>query len=279
MPTRRATVLLGLLWCAGCLVPPWEWDGLDPNVPPVTEGSWYRPTVDTTWTWQLRGTLNESYDVQAYDVDLFDTPRETISRLKQSGRRVICYFSAGSSEDWREDDGDFHFTDRGLPMAGWAGERWLNIRSETVMAVMQARLARAVEKGCDGVEPDNVDGYANATGFHLSAADQRAFNRALANDAHRRGLTVALKNCGGLAPELVAYFDLSLNEQCHELNECGELQPFLDAGKPVFNAEYQPSYREDPGLAELCARARADRTRTLVLALELDDSFRASCDP
>ena len=31
--------------------------------------------------------------------------------------------------------------------------------------------------GCDGVEPDNVDGYVNDTGFDLTAGDQLDFNR------------------------------------------------------------------------------------------------------
>lgn len=42
---------------------------------------------------------------------------------------------------------------------------------------MQARLDLAVQKGCDGVEPDNVDGYQNNSGFPLTAQDQLAYNR------------------------------------------------------------------------------------------------------
>ncbi len=252
-------------------------DSLDPNVPPVTQGTWYRPGISSTWTWQLLGTPNETYNVEVYDLDLFDVPPETITRLKMSGRRVLCYFSAGSAEDWRDDDNTFSVLDKGLPMQGWAGERWLDIRRSTVMDVMRRRLQRAVDKGCDGVEPDNVDGYTNRTGFLLTAQDQLAFNRALANHAHNLGLAVALKNSGAQAAQLVAYFDLSLNEQCHQLDECAELRPFLDAGKPIFNAEYLEAFREDPERSRLCERARAAGTRTLVLDVALDDSFRHAC--
>ncbi len=35
-----------------------------------------RPS-DTTWHWQLNGELNSSYGVDVYDIDLFDTPKET----------------------------------------------------------------------------------------------------------------------------------------------------------------------------------------------------------
>lgn len=45
---------------------------------------------------------------------------------------------------------------------------------------MSARLKKAQDKGCDGVEPDNVDGYTNDNGFHLTAHDQLTFNKWLA---------------------------------------------------------------------------------------------------
>jgi hypothetical protein len=250
---------------------------LDVNAPPLTDGNWYKPDTDTSWQWQLRGTLNETYDVELYDVDLFDTPVETIARLKSAGRKVICYFSAGSSENWREDHSRFQLWDQGTPLVGWSGERWLDIRSANVVDIMHARLDRAVEKGCTGVEPDNVDGYQNKTGFLLTHDDQLAYNRHIANEAHARGLAVGLKNDGAQTGELVAYFDFSLNEQCHAFNECGNLTPFLDAGKPIFNAEYEARFQEDPDRSALCEQAREERIQTLVLPLELDDRFRLSC--
>lgn len=147
---------------------------------------------------------------------------------------MICYFSAGSAEDFRSDCGRFADSDLGEVLEGFEGEVWVDIRSQNVFDIMLLRLDRAVANGCDGVEPDNVDGYTNDTGFDLTATDQLAFNRHLANEAHRRGLSVALKNAGDQAAELVDYFDFELNEQCHEFNECGQLQVFLDRDKPVL---------------------------------------------
>jgi hypothetical protein len=60
--------------------------------------------------------------------------------------------------------------------------------------ILFARLDLAVAKGCDGVEPDNVDGYANNTNFPLTVQDQLQFNIWLANEAHARGLSIGLKN-------------------------------------------------------------------------------------
>jgi hypothetical protein len=265
---------VGWLCAAGCGGP-----GFDPDVPPVTEGEWYRPVVETTWQWQLTGTPNTSYEVEVYDLDLFDTDEATIAELHEQGRQVLCYFSAGSSEDWRPDYDRFTGADKGYKLDGWAGERWLDIRSENVLAVMLDRLDLAVDKGCDGVEPDNMDAYDNRSGFRLTADDQLGWNKRIGNEAHLRGLSVALKNDGDQAGELVDYFDLSVNEQCHEYDECERLVPFTEAGKPIFNAEY-PGSESAAGAARerLCAEAVAAKTRTLLLPLDLDDSFRIGCD-
>jgi endo-alpha-1,4-polygalactosaminidase (GH114 family) len=38
-----------------------------------------------------------------YDLDLFNTPQRVIGQLHALRRKVICYFNAGSWEDWRPD--------------------------------------------------------------------------------------------------------------------------------------------------------------------------------
>ncbi len=254
--------------------------GLDPDVPPVTQGDWYRPGVAATWQWQLQGAVNTSYDVEVYDIDLFDALPAVTEQLLGAGRRVICYFSAGSFEGFRPDADQFLTADLGNPLDDFPDERWLDIRSSSVHEIMRARLDIAVQKSCDGVEPDNVDGFTNDTGFPLTATDQLAFNRFLANEARTRGLAVALKNDLDQIPELVDYFDFSVNEQCHEFNECDQLQPFITAGKPVLNAEYADQFVSDPAQRQtMCAAALAQNLRTLVLPIDLDDSFRFTCDP
>ncbi len=253
--------------------------GSDTEIPPVTSGTWYRPPVATTWQWQLQGDVNIAYDVALYELDLFETPASVISALKASGRRLLCYFSAGSWEDFRPDAGQFPSSVLGSVYFGFPDERWLDVRSPEVMTIMKARLDLAVQRGCDGVEADNVDGFENPTGFPLTAADQLAFNRTLYNEAHSRGLSVAMKNDVGQVADLLAYVDLHVNERCHELNECNLLDPFVVQGKPVLNAEYLQLYVADAAARDaMCAAARESGLRTLVLPEDLDDSFRFSCD-
>ena len=107
---------------------------------------------------------------------------------------AICYFSAGSFENWRPDAAAFPASVKGSSN-GWPGENWLDIRQWSVLGpIMGARMDLAVSKGCDGVEPDNMDGYSNSTGFPLTAADQITYNTNIANLAHSKGLSVGLKN-------------------------------------------------------------------------------------
>ncbi len=257
---------------------------LDPDVLPITEGSWYRPNVPTTWQWQLQpnsdGEINQSYDVDVYDMDLFDSSQSLIDSLHDEGRKVICYFSAGTFESFRDDADRFAPDDLGSPLEDFADERWLDIRSNTVRAVMLERLDIAAEKNCDGVEPDNVDGFANDSGFDLTATDQLAFNRFLANEAHQRGLAVGLKNDLDQISDLVEYFDFAVNEQCHEFDECDALQAFLLADKPVFSAEYADALvnsADQRGVT--CENSRSLMIQTLILPTDLDDSFRFTCEP
>jgi hypothetical protein len=248
--------------------------------PPVraTSGTWI-PQVSDTWQWQLRGTVDTRVNAKVYDIDLFDTPAATISSLKASGRRVVCYFSAGSAENWRSDYSSFAAADMGNSLDGWVGERWLDTRSANVRKIMKSRLDLAASKGCDGVEPDNVDGYTNSPGFPLTATTQLDYNSFLANEAHSRGLAVALKNMVELLSPLEPYFDFAVNEQCNEYDECGGYSAFTSKGKPVFNAEYASKWVTDASArASLCAYSSAANIHTLVLPLALDGSFRYSCD-
>lgn len=253
-----------------------ETDGLWPSLtlqPIETPSSIWQPKPGTTWQWQLLGEINTSWDVEMYDIDLFNTPASVIEQLKSEGRIVICYFSAGSYEDWRPDAAQFPPEVIGEPLDGWPGEYWLDIRQiETLAPVIAARLDLAVGKGCNGVEPDNVDGHANETGFPLSARDQIAYNRWLAEEAHARGLSVGLKNTLDLIPGLVDTFDWALNEQCFQYEECDALLPFIKVNKAVFGVEYEG----DP--ADYCPRAAVMGFSWLTKTYNLADEPPGACE-
>ncbi len=238
---------------------------------PAANGIW-QPPPGTTWQWQLRGEIDTSYDVEMYDIDLFDAPQSVIDELQAQGRVVICYFSAGSWENWRDDADQFPEEVLGKTLQGWSDEKWLDIRQiDLLEPVMTSRLDYAVQRGCDGVEPDNVDGYANNSGFPLTYDDQIAYNIWLANAAHERGLSVGLKNDLDQVADLEPYFDWALNEECFAYDECDLLLPFIEAGKAVFGVEYNGDR------AEYCPQAIAMNFSWLEKTLDLDAEPPGDC--
>lgn len=206
--------------------------------------------VDGSWHLQLDGTL-QTPDRQVYDIDLYDTPTSTITTLKAQGRIVICYFSAGTWEDWREDASQYPDAAKGKALDDWAGERWLDIRRQDVRNLLAKRLDLAVSKGCDGVDPDNVDGYSNDNGLNLTQGEQLSFARWMAKHAHLRNLSVGLKNAIELLPYVADDYDFAVNESCYQYKECDVYKTLRSQGKPVFIAEYR-SYN-----ASMCAQAAA----------------------
>jgi hypothetical protein len=237
-----------------------------------SNSGYWQPHPGTSWQYQISGTVDTSVNAEVYDIDLFDNSAATVAGLKAQGRKVVCYFSAGSYENWRPDVSSFPAAVIGNPLDGWPGENWLDTRAQAVRDIMGKRMDLAVQKGCDGVDPDNVDGYTNNPGFPLTAATQLDYNKFLANAAHARNLAVALKNDIDQIPDLVSYFDFQVNEQCFQYNECDKVQPFVTAGKPVFNVEY--------GAASLsttvCPKANALNFDSLIKNLNLD-AWRVSC--
>jgi hypothetical protein len=214
-------------------------------------GKIWVPNQGVSWQWQLSGKIDRSVKAHVYDVDL-SVHKSTVHKLHAQGRRVICYISAGSFENWRPDVAKFPASVKGKDLDGWPGERWLDIRQiVTLRPIMAARMDKCRAKGFDGVEADNVDGYSNESGFPLTAADQLAYNKMLAGLAHARGLSIGLKNDVEQAKSLEPFFDFAVNEQCRQYHECGRLRPFLLAGKAVFNAEY------DLKRSQFCPHARA----------------------
>jgi hypothetical protein len=94
-----------------------------------------------------------------YEVDMFYTPEETIRKMNDLGQKVICYFSAATAEDWRDDYDEFERKDLGRELPDWPGERYLDIRRANVFEVIKRRIDLAASKGCNAVEPDNVGMY------------------------------------------------------------------------------------------------------------------------
>ena len=199
----------------------------------------WQPVVGQSWQWQLTGEIDSTVDAEVYDLDLFETDSGLVEDLHRMGKRVICYINVGAWEDWREDASLFPERLLGADYAGWQGERWLDIHQiELLKPILQARFDLCKSRGFDAIEPDNIDGYTNETGFNLTFEDQLQYNRWLSEEAHARGLLIGLKNDPDQARDLVSAYDWAMTEDCFDQDWCEQVQVFTQAGKPVFMAEY-----------------------------------------
>ena len=216
------------------------------------------PALKPGTTWQLRAwcgpgdlCFNETVVGKLMvDVDLFNTPASQIADLNKT-HVVICYFSAGSYESGRPDSNTFPSALMGLKMQGW-DETWLDIRNLALLQpIMSKRIALAKTKGCQGIEPDNVDCWANDCISGISAEDatmakaQLVYNKWLAAEAHKNGLSIGLKNDLDQISDLLSSFDFAINEECFLNDECDSLQPFIKSGKAVFNTEYSGYFQSN----------------------------------
>jgi len=239
----------------------------------VTDVELWIPSPKTSWQWQLNVLpIDQSIDAEMYDIDLFDNDAATVAELHAQGRSVVCYVNVGGWEQWRPDADLFPKEIIGENLDDWVGERWLDIRRIDQLApIMEARMDSCQAKGFDGLEPDNIDGFLNDTGFPLTYADQLEYNIWLADAAHARGLSIALKNDMDQIADLLSHFDWALNEECFQFEECDTLLPFVAAGKAVFNVEYELA------TSEFCAQAIALGFNSLKKNLNVD-AERESCD-
>ena len=231
---------------------------------------WWNPATGTTWQITLSTVpTSRDQDVEAWDLDLFDTPADTIALLQAGGTRVICYFSAGTWEPGRPDSASFPSGVLGNQYEdpAFVEERYLDITDAAVFDLMAARLDLAVDKGCDAVDPDNVDLFDHDTGFGISAAQMRDFNLDLAAAAHARGLAVGLKNDLAQLADIAHAYEFAVNEECFTWEECDVYADnFVAAGKPVFHIEYVPPSQA----AAVCAVTQPLGLSTVIKSYDLD---------
>ncbi|GAM83051.1 hypothetical protein ANO11243_010370 [Dothideomycetidae sp. 11243] len=218
-----------------------------PSATTLSKQNIWHPAPSTPWQIVLQNPLRLPAsttpvvpDVPIYNIDLFTNTPSTISRLRSHGKKVICYFSAGTYEPDRPDSHLFAKEDLGKGLPEWPGERWVRTGSPAIRKIMSDRIALAKQKGCDAVDPDNVDGYDNDNGLGLTRADAVSYVRFLAAEAHKHGMACSLKNAGGIIHDVLDVVQFAVVEQCVLYNECKIYQPFIRQGKAVLHIEYPP---------------------------------------
>lgn len=247
--SRRPAAALAFLSCLAVLAAP-------------ARADFWQPAPETTYDWVLNNQITDIPPADVIDVDMFETTAATVAALHAAGKKTICYISFGSWENWRPDKAKFPASVIGKPLAGWAGERYLDVRQRAILGpIFNARLALCKQKGFDAVEPDNLDAYETNSGFPITRADEIRFIRWLAVLAHNHGLSIGLKNVPEFTTLLVSQFDWALTEDCFAQGWCAQSEPFITAGKAVFATEYTDNHI---GFAAFCKQAKALRLSPLL---------------
>lgn len=214
----------------------------------MSSNAWAKFESGTKLIYKLEGDVNKvslSHDVYNFDIDTAKENPALIKKLKNAGKDIICYFSAGSWEDWRKPNhySGISSTSIGKKMSGW-DERWLDITKLDVRLAQRAIMDKAVAAGCDAIDPDNTDFYQQNTGFKISRQQNVDYLVWLAKAAKSKGLRIGLKNTQDLIVEgeLHKYFDFNINEQCFTYKECGALKNFTKLGKAAYILEYKTTH-------------------------------------
>lgn len=132
-------------------------------------------------------------------------------------------------------------------------------------------------KGCDGVDPDNVNGYDNDNGLGLTQASALDYVNFLADVAYVRNLAIGLKNAGDIVPDVIDKMEWSMQEQCIQYSEYDFYRPFIDQGKPVFHVEYPKGAATNNNASiamsqkiSICGDERAKGFSTVIKNMDLD---------
>jgi len=266
--------LIAALLCSGCLS--WgnasQWDGVPQQV--------------RSWEWILEegAAPRTPPAVDFLGLDAFDTEAAYVSAAAANGT-VWCSLSVGTAEDFRDDWAEFVVRDNAQVDAGeapilsgeladWPGERWLNAAEyEAFLDLIAARFRMCADKGFAWVELDHMDGYANPAGFAVTEQDARTYVAALVSEAQQRGLGVLHKNAEALIDDLEPSMDGLLMEGCVLDGFCGDGEPFLVAGKPVFDVEYPEDWRaagRDVDVDAICEEGEAAGANVILKTRELD---------
>lgn len=228
--------------------------------------TWWQPTGGLTLHWVLSDPIDVNNPVHVgerslsgarlprpnvLDIDGEINPAQTVATLHARGQKAICYIDAGVYETYRHDAARFPKSVIGRRDGNWDGSYWLDIRRLDVLGpIMHDRMQMCLDKGFDMIEPDDVDGWQNTTGFPLTYQDQLKYNRWLAQTAHSMGIAILQKGDIIQTQDLVDYFDATLNEECYRYRECTNpwnpdtdseqigLQAYSRQNKQVWIAEY-----------------------------------------
>ena len=283
----------------------WYWE-LSPSRPglaglPATSGAYPSPGSASIWDTDLFQDSNT-------DGGIPTGPSPVVQAIHAAGHYSICYVEAGAYQRGFPDDRDFHRADYGgigdaaTQMQGYANEYWFNLTgfahyraghrhslrgaAVNIAYALDKRIGWCKLEGQDAIEPDDLDGYTNRSSggsrpWHMTQADSAGFERWLAYDAHRHGLAIFQKNDGADTAADEPLYQGMIIEECNYYHDpCsgpgGDATAYLQAGKPVLNAEYTS---DGETTAKFCGADEQAGIAGALFDVDLDGRVYQPCRP
>lgn len=249
------------------------------TIPPIVDGK-------ATAVQAVDSDLGDQDGLTASGVPVADTSIEaSVAAIHAMGGHAICYVDVGGAENYRSDYSEYDPSELGEVEPGWSDERFVNVADWsnpvpvpylTLQQITANRLTLCKEEGFDAIEMDNDDAYSDGNiGVSISMSQEETFIENVATLAHSDGLAVFLKNEANddsLISTVLPYVDGEINEQCWQYTECSDLKPFVAAGKPILNVEYN-------GVAssKLCPEAEAFPMASISAGVNLTGPINYDC--
>lgn len=227
------------------------------------------PAEDARWLARLDGAVDIDDDADFFYLDAEQQDPADLAELHRQGRHYLCYLSAGSYEDFRDDADQFPESAIGNPLAAFPSERWLDVRDSSVRELMARRIQTLAGRGCDGIPPSSLGVSEADTGFSLTREDALEYARWVAGQVHAAGMSVGLTGPTSLTADLAPDFDFGLAINCVRSTGCAEYEVLRTAEKPVLYVELGTP----EAAPELCNAAKMLGLNAIVT----DAGFNGTC--
>lgn len=241
-----------------------------PRLAGAQASAYWSPPADVRWTFQNSPTgVPTDQGLSLAIVPLFSASKAQIEKLQNEGISAICTINAGYVWTTDPDYDQFRVSMMGKLVWSDNDPHWIDIRNTGVRALMQARMTLAKEIGCKGVVTTDMELWYNDTGFYISYGDQLVYNRWLADTAHQIGLSIGMRNAFFQVTDLVGWYDFGLVEDCLNSGDCETYIPFISAGKPVLDIEFNQMSSE----VDICKAGRELSFNTIIKGYGDDTTF------
>ncbi len=234
------------------------------------------PARDARWVLlSVPGNIPATANVAMAILPLYDTggdndlTREQVQALNARSIAVYCTINAGYWDAQLPDADLFNPSMKGADVWSDSARRWADIRNTGVRQLMEARVAHAADIGCAGIDANYLELWYQNTGFYISYGDQLNYSRWFADTAHKYGLSIGLHNAPFQLADLVSWYDFGIAENCLDSGDCEAYTPFISAGKPVFDLEYNAMSSE----VDICTAGRELGFNTIIKGFGDDTTF------